>query len=62
MSVYQSIGKKKYKELLSLVNLQLNDETNLSEMEISERIYDAYYHEEITPTQYDYLTNLLECG
>lgn len=47
MSEYQSIDNKKYKELLSLINLYLEDETNVD-------------IEEITPTQYDHLIGMIE--
>ncbi len=60
MSEYQSIDNKKYKELLSLINLYLEDETNVDIVEIEGRIYEAYEDEEITPTQYDHLIGMIE--
>lgn len=60
MSVYQSIDNKKFKELLSLINLYLEDETNVDIEEIESRIYEAYEDEEITPIQYDYLIGMIE--
>lgn len=51
MSLNQSIDNKKFKKLLSLINLYLEDETNVDIEEIEGRIYEAYEDEEITPTQ-----------
>ena len=59
MSIYQNINNKKYKELLSLANMYLEDDTSIDLEEIENRIYEAYEDEEITPTQYDHLTGIL---
>ena len=53
MSAYQGIANNKFRELLSLMNLYLEEE-------IEERIYEAYEDKEISPTQYDYLVGMIE--
>ena len=52
-------GDSKYRELLSLINMYLEEETNVEYEEIGDRIYEAYEDGEIEPTQYDHLINSL---
>mgnify|MGYP003292224652 CR=1 FL=1 len=49
-----------YRSLKGLVKQFLESETNLSQEEIEERIYESYQEDVITGRQYDTLTAMLE--